>query len=332
MGMTRLTPLTLFRSACLLLCCSMLPFASVFAKDAHYPSRPITLIVPWPAGGQTDISMRVLAEGASKHLGQPIVVENRPGAGGTMVAPALRNAAPDGYVIGQIPLTVYRFPFQQKVGWDPLRDIAPVILISGYTFGIVVPANSPFQTFRDLVQWAKQHPGQLTVGSTGVGTTAHLAMEDILQQQKIDYIHVPYKGTADQMVAVASGALMAGVNSTGFAPFVETGRLRLLGIFGEHRSARWPQVPTLREMGYANAVHTSPYGVGVPAGTPPHIIKRLHDAFKLAMVEPAHLQEIAKYDQELSYLGTADYTHWARQTSAREKKFVERMQLRGERQ
>ena len=124
------------------------PSSLLAAEPPPYPSRPITLIVPWPAGGATDISMRILADLAARQLGQPVVVENRPGAAGTLVAPALRSAPPDGYTIGQLPITLYRYPLLQRVPWDPLRDIAPVIQISGVTFGIVVPAESPFRSVR----------------------------------------------------------------------------------------------------------------------------------------------------------------------------------------
>jgi tripartite-type tricarboxylate transporter receptor subunit TctC len=292
-----------------------------------FPSRPITLIVPWPAGGATDITMRILAELAGRQLGQSVVVENRPGAAGTLVGPALRSALPDGYTIGQLPATLYRFPFQQKVTWDPLRDIVPVIQISGVTFGVVVPAESTFKTFADLVAWGRANPQRLTVGSTGIGTTAHLAMEEIMATEGVSYIHVPYKGTADQMLAVAGQTLMAGVNSTGFAPYVDTGKLRLLAVFSATRSKRWPMVPTLKELGYANAVHNSPYGIGAPAGLDPLIVKKLHDAFRQAMFDPMHLQEIAKYDQEPAYLGSADYARHVQEVSVRERQLLARLGL-----
>ena len=300
---------------------------TLFAQPTAYPSRPITLVVPWPAGGQTDITMRILAELAGRSLGQPVVVENRPGAAGTLVGPALRAAAPDGHVIGQLPVTLYRAPLQRKVPWDPLRDITPVIQVSGVTFGIVVPADSAFRTFADLLAWGREHPGRLDVGSTGMGSTAHLAMEDVLSREGVAYVHVPYKGTADQMLAVASRTLMVGVNSTGFAPYVETGRLRLLAIFNAQRSKRWPHIPTLRELGHPEAVYTSPYGIGVPAGTDPLVVRKLHDAFKLAMFDPLHLQEIAKYDQEPDYLDTADYGRFVQEVTARERVLLARLGL-----
>jgi tripartite-type tricarboxylate transporter receptor subunit TctC len=301
--------------------------AFALAQPASYPARAITLIVPWPAGGQTDITMRILADLASRTLGQPVTIDNRPGAAGTLVGPALHHAAPDGYTLGQLPLTLYRAPLQRKVSWDPLRDITPVIQVSGVTFGIVVPADSSFQSLADLLAWGRQHPGRLSVGSTGIGSTAHLAMEDVLSREGIRYIHVPYKGTADQMLAVATETLMVGVNSTGFAPYVETGRLRLLATFNAQRSKRWPQVPTMRELGYPQAVYTSPYGIGVPAGTDPAIVRKLHDAFKAAMFDPQHLQELAKFDQEAEYLGTADYGRFVREVTARERLLLARLGL-----
>jgi tripartite-type tricarboxylate transporter receptor subunit TctC len=301
--------------------------AFALAQPASYPARAITLIVPWPAGGQTDITMRILADLAARRLGQAVVVENRPGAAGTLVAPALHAAAPDGYLIGQVPITVYRAPLQRKVPWDPLRDIAPVIQVSGVTFGIVVPADSPLRSFADVVAWGRAHPARLTVGSTGIGSTAHLAMEDVLSRERVTYIHVPYKGTADQMLAVAMGTLMVGVNSTGFAPYVETGRLRLLATFDAQRSRRWPQVPTMRELGYPDSVYTSPYGIGAPARTEPAIVRKLHDAFRAALFDPVHVQELAKYDQEPEYLDTADYMRAVQELSVRERALLARLGL-----
>lgn len=291
-----------------------------------FPSRPITLFVPWPAGGSTDISMRILAEAAGRQLGQTVITENRPGAAGTMAMPVLQQAAPDGYTLAQLPQTVLRAPWTQKVLWDPLRDVTPIIQISGYTFGVVVPADSEFRNFEDVLTWGKAHPGRLTVGTNGVGTTPHVVMDQLMQQRGIEWLHVPYKGTAEQMVAVASGQLMVGVNSTGFAPFVENGQLRLLVTFADHRSRRWPQVPTLLELGYG-IVAMSPYGIGGPRGLPADIVDKLHKAFKAALYEHTHLAEIAKYDQEPAYLGPEDYARAMHDAYWREKTVVERLGL-----
>jgi len=185
-----------------------------------------------------------------------------------------------------------------KTSWQPLRDIQPVLMISGVTFGILVPADSP------LLDWGRAHPGQLTVGSTGVGTTAHPGMADILSRSGICYVHVPYRGTADQMLAVANHALMVDVDSTGFAPFVDCGQMRLLAVCSATRSRRWPEVPAVEERGFPGAVYNAPYGIGLPYGAGPHIVKRRHDAFHHALFQPRHVAELAQYDPEPSYLNT----------------------------
>ena len=291
-----------------------------------FPNRPVTLWVPWPAGGSTDISLRILAEIAGRHLGQRIVIENRGGAGGTLAMPVLQHAAPDGYTIAQLPQTIFRAPYTQKVSWDPIRDVTPIIQISGYTFGIVVGANSAFQTLDDLFAVARERPGELSIGTNGIGTTPHVVLEELFTARGLSYLHVPYKGTAEQMLAVASGQLMAGANTTGFAPYVDAGKLRVLVTFGESRTRRWPQVPTLRERGFP-IVAMSPYGIGGPRGMPAAIVAILHDAFKKALFDPVHLAELAKYDQEPAYLGPADYARACREAFAQERRIVERMGL-----
>jgi tripartite-type tricarboxylate transporter receptor subunit TctC len=296
------------------------------AKPA-WPQRPIQMIVPWPAGGATDLTLRILNEEAEPLLGQRVVVVNRPGAAGTLVAPQLKAAEPDGYTIGQIPLTVYRHALMNHVPWNPVSDLAPILQISGTTFGLLVPAASAWKSLADLLAWARQHPGELTMGSTGIGTTAHLAMEEILLANGITYVHVPYKGTTEQMLAVASGQLMAGVNSTGFAPWLEQGKMRLLAIFSGARSGRWPQVPTMRELGYERSVYTSPWGLAAPRGTPTAIVQLLHNAFRQAAFSPRHRTALARYDQDISYLDTSAYQQAILDTVAREKALLARMKL-----
>jgi tripartite-type tricarboxylate transporter receptor subunit TctC len=291
-----------------------------------FPSRPVSLWLPWAAGGATDLTMRLLAELAGRQLGQKVLIENRGGAGGTLVMPVLQHAAPDGYTIGQMPQPVFRAPWTQKVSWDPIRDTTPIIQISGVTFGIVVPSGSPLRSLDDLFDWAKSHPGELTVATNGVGTTPHLVMDQLFAQRKLEYVHVPYKGTAEQMVAVSSGQVMVGVNSNGFAPFVDGGQLRLLVTFGEHRTERWPRVPTLKELGL-RIVATSPYGLAGPKGMAPQVVQVLHDAFKTAMFDTQHVAELAKYDQQLAYLGPEDYGRSMRETYAAERAAVERLGL-----
>ena len=292
----------------------------------HFPSRPITLWVPWPAGGATDISLRVLADIAGRSLGQRIVVENRGGAGGTLAMPILQQAEPDGYTIAQLPQPIFRAPYTQKVLWDPIRDVTPIIQLTGLTFGMLVNAGSVFKTLDDLFVYARAHPGDLSIGTNGIGTTPHVVLEELFTAHGLSYIHVPYKGTSEQMIAVNSGQVMVGVNSTGFGPFVDSGRLRLLATFAAQRSKRWPTVPTLRELGF-DIVAMSPFGLGGPRGLSAGIVATLHDAFKAALFDPVVVQELAKYDQEPAYLGPADYAQACREMFAKERGIVDRMGL-----
>jgi tripartite-type tricarboxylate transporter receptor subunit TctC len=316
-----------YLSACIAATASAAGLVSTKASSAtQFPVRPITLIVPWPAGGATDLSMRLLADIAGRELKQQVIVENRAGAGGVLAMPTLQNAAPDGYTIAQLPLTIYRAPHTTKVSWDPIRDVTPILQISGVTFGVVVSADSQFTSLDDIISFARKNPRALTVGSNGIGTTPHLVVEELFEKLGVTYIHVPYKGTAEQMVAVAGNHIMVGVNSTGFGPYVESGKLRLLVTFGEQRTKRWPYAPTLKELGYP-IVALSPYGIGGPRGLQGEITRLLHDAFKVAMFHPTHIAEVQKYDQELAYLGTEDYARFARATFAKERLWVEKMGL-----
>ena len=291
-----------------------------------FPVRPIKLIVAFPAGGPTDITMRSLADNASKILGQPVIIDNKPGAGGTLPAQQLQTSQPDGYTLAQIPLGVFRLPYTTKINWDPVKDISYVLNVTGYAFGIVVPADSPFKTWADFVAYAKANPGKLTYGSTGTLTSPHLTTELIAQKAGIELQHVPYKGSADLMLAVLSGQLMAAADSTGFAPQVEAGKLRVLNTWGEKRLDKFPNAPTLKELGY-DIGQNSPFGIGSPKGTPPDVVKRLHDAFKKAMEDPSYVSALGRYDMLPNYMGTADYSKFAQETFLKEKALVEKLGL-----
>jgi tripartite-type tricarboxylate transporter receptor subunit TctC len=296
--------------------------AAVIAQD--FPSRPVTLIVPWPAGGSTDLAMRALAASTEKYLGQPIVIENKPGAAGTLGANAMITAKPDGYTITQIPITVFRYPHMAQVGYDPLTDLTYLIGISGYTFGVVVRADAPWKTWQDLIAYAKAHPGKLSYGSPGANTSLHVTMEDIAQRDGIKWVHVPFKGNADNMTALLGGHIQVSADATGWGPHVDAGKMRLLVTWGSQRTKRWNDVPTLKELGY-DIVSTSPYGIAGPKGMDPKVARVLHDAFKKGMEDPGHRQAMEKFDQELLYMSGEDYTKFARDTFAAEKVTMSRL-------
>src|SRR2546425_5683245 len=213
-----------------------------------FPSKPITLICPWSAGGGTDLPLRKLAEIASRHLGQAVIVENRPGGSG-MNGPATmaKTAKPDGYTLSQLSITAFRVPHMQKVDWDPLTDFSYIIGVSGYTFGIVVKSDSPFKALRDLLDYARANPGKLSYGTPGPGTSLHLAMEEIAAKAGVQFLHVPFKGQADSAAALLGGHIMAQVDSTGWARQVDAGAFRLLATLGDRRT-RW-NAPTVKELG-----------------------------------------------------------------------------------
>jgi tripartite-type tricarboxylate transporter receptor subunit TctC len=296
------------------------------AQPDHFPSRPITLWVPGPAGGGTDATMRLLAELAGHALGQRVHLENRAGAGGTLVMPVLQQAAPDGYTIGQMPQTVFRMPHVQRVLWDPVRDTTPIIQLTGVTFAIVVAADSPLRTLDDVFAAAAAKPGALSVATNGVGTTPHVVVDELMARRGLRYIHLPYKGVAEQALGVASGQVAVGVGATGFGPFIDSGALRLLATMGAERSTRWPQAPTLKELGHG-IVAMSPYGLAGPRGVPRPIVGTLHEAFKKALFDPAHVAELAKFDQVPAYLGPEAYGAAMRESFAAERRAVERMGL-----
>jgi tripartite-type tricarboxylate transporter receptor subunit TctC len=294
--------------------------------NSPFPTRPITLWVPWQAGGATDLSMRLLADLASVPLGQRVVVENRPGAGGSMAMPVLQQAEPDGCHIAQIPQPVLRIASMQKVAWDPIRDVTPIIQVCGVAFGVLVAHGSPCRHLDDLFEQARTERTLPTIATNGVATTPHLVLEELFTGRGLKYVHVPYKGVAEQLLAIEGGQVMAGIGASGFAPAVDSGRLRLLALCSAQRSVRWPSVPTLKELGH-DIVASSPWGLGGPRGLPAEIVTILHDAFRKAMLDPAFVRELAKYDQQLDYRGPADYGAWMREQVVREKRAVERLGL-----
>jgi tripartite-type tricarboxylate transporter receptor subunit TctC len=299
--------------------------AVVPALAQEFPNRPITLICPWPPGGSTDTHLRKFAQVAAKYLGQPVIVENKPGAGG-MLGPATMasNAKPDGYTLSQLPMGAFRIPHMQKVDWDPIRDFTYVIGVTGYTFGIVVKADSPFKTFNDFLAEAKAKPNTVSYASTGIGTSPHLLVEEVAEKAGVKLLHVPFKGNADSTQALMGGHVMAQSDATGWARLVEQGAFRLLVTFGEQR-AKWG-APTARELGL-DVVSYSPYGIVGPKGMDPKIVKVLHDAFKKTMDDPEHLAVLQQYDQIYWYKSSDDYARWAAETFKSEKATIERLGL-----
>ncbi len=306
---------------------AVLPALPLAPALAAFPDRPVTLIVPWPPGGPTDRHLRTLAQIVSEDLGQSVIIENKPGAGGTLGPAAMAaSARPDGYTISQFPMGLLRMPHMQKVGWDPLQDFTYIIGVTGYTFGFTVRADSPYKTFDEYIAAARAKPGLIDYGSTGIGTSPHLLMEEIALNAGVKLNHVPFKGNADLQQALLGGHVMAQSDASGWDKFVDGGQMRLLATFGEKRTQRWPDVPTAKDLGYG-VVSTSPYGIAGPKGMDPAVVQRLHDAFRKAMDDPRHKEVLAQLNQEIWYRNSADYAEWARETYARDKALIEKLGL-----
>lgn len=295
----------------------------------RFPDRPIRLIVPWPPGGSADAQLRSLAEIAGRSLGQNIVVENRPGASGTMGAMHLKTQArPDGYTITQMHLSIIRRAFIVRTPpWDPVNDFSHIIGLTGWLFGIAVKADGPIKSFADYLAYARANPGRLTYTTSGIATTNHLTMEELASREKIELVHVPYRASNEAAVAVASGEVMSVADASSWGPLVEGGQLRLICVWSAERSKRFPDAPTLRELGY-DMVVTSPYGLSGPKGMDPAVVKTLHDALKAALFTPENAKVRENFDMPLEYYDTEAYRDFVARRAAYEKQMAERLNLR----
>jgi len=274
--------------------------------NENFPSRPITLIVPFPAGGTADTSFRVLASAAARHLGQSVVIENRPGASATMGAIAMLSVPPDGYRIAVTHSAVLRVQLMQKTSYDALSDFTPIIQISAFNVGLVVRTDSPLKTWGDLIAEARRRPTEINYGTNGLATAQNLAIIQVAELEKVKLMHIPFKGDAEGTIALLGCHIDAHAGGTILGDLVDNGQARWLALFSDERVKRWPSVPTLYDLGY-DVTAASPNGLIGPKGMPPEIVQRLHDAFKLAMFEPEHVAIQEKYGQPIQYRNGADF-------------------------
>ena len=282
------------------------------AQAADYPAKPITFVLPYPAGGSTDLTTRALANAAKKYLGQPIIIENKPGGGATVGPTLLLTKPPDGYTIGLITSGVTIAYHMGKLRFNPNDEVTHIMRWGGYLFGIMVHADARWKTIQEFIQNSRENPQQVTYTSVGVGTSPHLAMEELaMAAGNVQWIHVPSKGGSEASTALLGGHVDASSGSSGLQ-LVDAGKFRLLATYTEHRSERYPQVPTLKESGY-NVVSYSPLGIIGPKGIPKEITAKLHDVFKKAMEDPEFRATMKKFDMSLLYLNPEDYEKFFRQ-------------------
>lgn len=291
-----------------------------------YPSRPIKLISPWTAGGTSDIVLRAFAASAAKFLGGTIIVENKAGAGGTLGAVELVNARPDGYTLSQLALSVLSVPHMQKVQFDPLRDITYIARVSAYTNGLVVRADSPIKTVADLLDYARANPGKFTYASSGVGSSPHLSVGELAFRAKVEFQHIPYKADSESLQALLGGSVMGISGSTSWGPQVDAGTMRLLATYGSKRTKRWPNSPTLLELGYA--VPDTPFGFGGPKGMEPAIVARLEEAFRQALSDPTVLAVLDRSDMPVAFMSSSEYTKSSFEMFEAQRIMITRMGLK----
>jgi len=320
--MTRLTRRAALAGA------ALLPLAASSARaQAKFPDKPIRLIIPWAAGGPADAGFRILAESAAKKLGQPVVVENKGGAAGVLGALALQDAKPDGYTISQMHMSVLRQPMlNASLKYDPIKDLTYILQITGFVMGVVVRPDAPWKTLPELLAYAKANPGKLNWGTLGAGSTQHLAMESLGLRQDLKWTHAPYRGTADTLRALMGGEIDFASESSGWAPLVLSGKLRLLAVFTESRAKRFPDVPTVKELGLEIAVD-SPGGLIGPKGMDPAVVKILADAFREAAGEPKHLEFLDNMDQPLLLLDGPAYQAKMATTMEQERELLRKLNL-----
>ena len=270
--------------ALLALCCSPL-----VAAGQSYPARPITLIVPFPPGGSTDIIGRIAADGMARELGQPFVVDNRGGAGGAIGAKAIADAAPDGYTLGiaTISTHVVNPVVQRDLRYDPLADFTFVSEIASVPNVVSVHPSVPARTLAELIALARQQPGKLNFGTPGVGSLGHLIGETFKYSARIDMTHVPYRGAGPALNDALAGQVQVLFdNLPSSLPHIHAGKLRALAVAAEKRVASLPQVPTFAEAGHPLVNDPSWFGLVGPARLAPGIVERLHAALVATLKQP----------------------------------------------
>jgi tripartite-type tricarboxylate transporter receptor subunit TctC len=282
------------------------------SRAADYPTKPITFVIPYAAGGFTDLLSRALANSIKKDLGQPVVCENKAGGGGTVGLSYITSRPADGYTIGMITPGMYLAYHMKKSDLNPVKDLTFISRISGGMTAIVVRADSPFKTLKDLITYAKQNPAKLTYGTSGAGTITHLAMEELADLADVRWKLVPYKSGAEAATALLGGHVDLVSDAPSWEPLVDAGKLRLLAVFTEKRAEKYPNVPTVMESGYKMSL-PGPNGIVAPKGLPKPIVQKLDAAFKKAMADPDVQKLMKDYTLTPLYLNADDYAKAAQE-------------------
>ena len=295
------------------------------ASAQNFPTQPIRLIVPYSAGGVTDIVARTIAKLIEPELGQPVVIENKPGANGTLGAIQMINAAPDGHQLAIVPVGIFRQPHVVKMTLDPLKHLTYISSLVDYSYVIAVRSDSKWKSIGDLVKEARSN-SKLTYGTPGAYSTPHLSMDQFAVDGKFKWTHVPYKGAADIVPALMSSQVdvIAGTGSSTLDSFVKKGDIRILATLGESRTKENPDVLTLKEAGYP-VIAKAPFGLVGPAGMDKAVVSKLDKAVNKAMQSSQFQDLVEKSGVIVKYMGPDEYRAYAEETAALEKERMGRL-------
>ena len=301
--------------------------ALIFVEAAwpEYPERPVTIIVGFGPGGTIDLLARSIAAGAGKYLKQSIIIENKGGGGGSVALGVVSAAKPDGYTLAAVQnASIIDTALMQKVPYKPFKSFTSIAVIAMSEHSATLVKNdAPWKTLKELVDYAKAHPGKIKYGTSGVGTGMHVAMEDIAHKEGIKWVHVPYKTSVDVRTALLGGHIDAVSSGTDWPPFVQSGQLRVLATHGEKRSPSFPDVPTIKELGYSYTNDTLHCIVG-PAGLSPEIVAKLEAAFLTGIETPEYKSVNEKIYTSVAYLNGKDFDQTLKERWTRlEKRFKE---------
>ena len=287
-------------------CMVPIALASPLWSQQAYPTKPINILIGYAPGGVVDISERFIASKTEKILGQPFVVSNNGGGGSSVAFEITARKPPDGYnIVGGASTGLVRIPQFREVPYQ-MDDLIPIMhFATPLLTPVVVKSTSPWMTFKELVDYAKKNPGKVTYSTTGVGSPMHMAMEYVAKQEGITWTHIPFPGAMPAFTALLGGHVMVQVGAGESVPYIKDGTVRILANLSENRVKSWPNVPTLRELGY-DFFNESVFMFAAPKGTSKPIIDKLDDAFHKAMSDPEFNGVMAKVEFEPSYRNSAD--------------------------
>jgi tripartite-type tricarboxylate transporter receptor subunit TctC len=314
----RLIAKTLIAAAALVLAAQ-----AAFAAD-DFPSRPIRVLVPYAAGGPSDTGARLASEPLSRQLGQPVIIENQGGGGGLNATESYKRYAPDGYTIllGAIgPLTI--IPAAKNVTYDPFKDFVPLGTVWSSALTLAVSPKLGITTLKDFVTYANAHPGKVTIGSAGVGSVTHLAIELFKHEAHLNLIHIPFRSTSESLPALMGGQIDAIFGDTpSIAAQITSGKIVGIAVAAKKRETTIPNVPTMAEGGLPNVEATSWFGFVVSSKTPPDIVKRLQDAMIAAQKDPAYSASLAKQGAGFGDPGPGAYADLIKTDAAKWKTVI----------